>query len=306
MSKKSKSKFVFTDIHGNFDTFMALIDKVAAEGGYTRQYVIANMVVCGDLEDRGPKSAQIIQFCIENNIPVVMGNHEAMMLDHATQSASYYMKQGHFDGFCWTEGALETMESYLYKEENGAGIEETKLNFKMLLDHLAWMRTLPLYIEFPDVFNEEGRYLVISHSQIHNVWNTRDSVERAKELESEYIRISNGFDIKERAEWKKTEQHNELRKKLSKASDKAVAFSKNILWARPYKIKDAGGIYNVHGHTPQQDGPRIRKIYSCVDTGCFYNGERGYDQLSCLQFPEMKVTIHKNIDREKIVRGVYE
>lgn len=44
----------------------------------------------------------------------------------------------------------------------------------------------------------------------------------------------------------------------------------NILWNRNYhKLKDPANIHNVVGHTIFNDGPRLKKIYSNLDTGCF-------------------------------------
>ena len=256
-----KTKFIMSDIHGNYLTMLALVDKVAKEAGVDRQFVIDNLVICGDLQDRGPRSKQIIQFCIDNNIDVAMGNHELMMCDSALAQAGYFAKNRGFDYDMWTvNGGDATMESYILEEDLDNGTVKRTVDMSTLYDHIKWMEKLPYYIEYTDIKNDDGRHLVCSHSQIHNVWKHRASEDKQ---------------LKDR-------------------------FEQEIVWGRPHKVKDNKEIYNVFGHTPQKDGPRIRNNFSNVDTGCFYNGERGYYQLTCLQFPEMEVFSHENIDMEEV------
>jgi len=242
---------ILTDIHGNFNTMMALLDKIPQEEKDK------GIVICGDLVDRGPRSRQIVQWCIDNNIQVVKGNHEVMMVDDAMKEASYYKKNYTFDYFgsggAWVvNGGFETLESYIDTDEDG----RKDINILALHEHIMWMDKLPLYIEFRNIKNEDGRYLVISHSNITNQWKDRDSQDK-----------------------------NRLK-----------YFENAVLWGRPHKIKDVPEIFNVIGHTPQQNGPRIRKTYANIDTGCFYKGEPGYYRLTALQYPEMIVYEQENID----------
>ena len=254
-----KTRFIFTDIHGNFLTFMALIGKVAYEAGVDKQFVVDNMTVCGDLQDRGELSKQVIQFCIDNDVDVAMGNHELMMLDGALRAFSYYTKNGWWGNDMWVQhGGRATMDSYLdivpEWPEHGASVES--FDMTALLAHLKWMKKLPYYIEYPELKTADGRYLVCSHSNIHNVWKHRNSEDK----------------------------------------EKKNSFEEQVVWARPTKVKDCFDIFNVFGHTPQQNGPRIRVPFANIDTGCFYKEEEGYFQLTCLQFPEMKVYSQENID----------
>lgn len=44
-------------------------------------------------------------------------------------------------------------------------------------------------------------------------------------------------------------------------------------------------------------GPRVRKIYACIDTGCFWTRQGdGCGMLTALQYPEMIFYEHENID----------
>ena len=53
------SIWVIGDIHGCFDTFMALVAKLPKD---------AKICLAGDLIDRGPKSRQVVQYVMDNDI----------------------------------------------------------------------------------------------------------------------------------------------------------------------------------------------------------------------------------------------
>ncbi len=245
------------DIHGNFKTFMALLDKIPQEEKDK------GIVVSGDLIDRGPRSRQVVQYCIDNDILVTIGNHEEMMIYSGGQSRwsmpwvqnggdktlrsygtkVYVNKEGIYE-LIDTEEKEKDTQNHIYVRDVTA-IEE----------HLEWMEKLPVYLEFPDIKNDDGRYLVVSHSHIANAWRGIKKY---------------GMNYKRR---------------------------ETILWDRPYKLKNIPDIYNVIGHTPIQNGPKIKKSYANIDTGCYYNKEPGHNILTALQFPEMIIYQQENIDR---------
>lgn len=151
---------IFTDIHGCFLTFKALLAKIPED-------VKANgIVVCGDLIDRGPRSKEVVQYMIDNNIPVVRGNHEEFMIN----GDEYWMQNG----------GLETLRSYGPFTMSGLKNEEDRELFEA---HKKWMSELPYFIEFPELKKDDGRYLVISHSSISRVWKHRDEPERTLEFQ---------------------------------------------------------------------------------------------------------------------------
>ena len=204
------SIYVIGDIHGCFDTFMALIAKLPED---------AKICLVGDLIDRGPKSRQVVQYVIDNKIDCVQGNHEDMMVEQPVY---------------WPlNGGMETLESYADSSEDRMkedGIH-LRLDKKLFKKHQKWMTKLPVYIEYPEVKNGDGRYLVVSHSILHDVWKLKDTTE----------------------EYKKEQ------------------FRRTAMWSRDFHVVDNPDIYNVIGHTPQEFEPHITKIYSNIDTGCCYN-----------------------------------
>lgn len=107
---------VIGDIAGNFNTLMALIEKMP-EG---------EVLCTGDLIDRGPRSDMVLDWFMENG-RAIMGNHEHMMLNHHDETG--YYEQG----------------LWLY---NGGGATAKKYDWAPLPNKvLNWVSSLPLYLE---------------------------------------------------------------------------------------------------------------------------------------------------------------
>lgn len=241
---------IIGDVHGNFDTLQALLAGIPeGEKGH----------VCfvGDLIDRGPKSREVVEFVkagVEAGVfSCVKGNHEIMMIEEG--------ENPRFSGIWISNGGLECLNSYndtvRDNDLEGYSLPYRKMNDKLLKDHIEWMKNLPLFVEFPDLKNADGRHLVVSHSSISRVWK-----------------------------W------SEERRKTQ-----AQLFQDTIVWNRQPPI-DVKEIYNVIGHTPLENGPRITKCYANVDTGCFYK-HAGYGVLTALHWPSMKVYQQANIDQPR-------
>jgi len=220
---------------------MALLNKIPQEEKDK------GIVICGDLVDRGLRSMQVVQWCIDNRIPVVRGNHEQMMIDNTDKEGITLRTYAD-----WTQnGGWRTFSSYFgeYGELRDGQTE------KLFLEHVEWMKQLPYYLEFKDVKNDKNEYLLITHSSAAAVWKWSD--ERRKQFSGQF----NDF----------------------------------LMWSRPNLIRPIPGIYNVFGHTPRKDGPRIKSCYSNIDTGCCYL-DQGYGVLTALQYPDMIVYSQENID----------
>lgn len=137
---------VIGDIHGCFDTLLALLAQIPEEDK------AKGICFAGDLIDRGPRSAQVIQYAIDNNIHVVKGNHEDMF-QYAFQESP---GGGHRTNFL-LNGGQQTIRSY---ETYGDQKEE------MLNKHLEYVKALPIYLEFKEIKDINNRYLLISHSNM--------------------------------------------------------------------------------------------------------------------------------------------
>jgi len=139
---------VLTDIHGCFEEMKELIES------YPKEYTF---VICGDLCDRGVDTYSVIDYCRTNNIMFVKGNHDDWFVSwYEHLLISYWLDYG----------GMETLQSYT----------KTPERLLRLPQHIQWLSNLPLYIEFKDVVDDQGRYLVVSHSNISNVWHRRNDI----------------------------------------------------------------------------------------------------------------------------------
>jgi serine/threonine protein phosphatase 1 len=217
------------DVHGCFDTLVALIDKCPKDDQFC---------FVGDLIDRGPQSRRVVDLILEHGWLCVMGNHERMALESGIGRSQYRL---------WMlNGGEQTRLSY-------DAAPSYQANPQKWLDHLRWMARLPSYIEFKDIHRSDGRHLLVSHAGFH--------------LSSDGT--------------------------LDTAMREQVA-NDEVLWGREH-IHDYQQVFQVIGHTPIADGPRIEGHFANIDTGAFYNSEP-FGVLTALQFPEMRVYTQPNVD----------
>jgi serine/threonine protein phosphatase 1 len=72
---------IFGDVHGALDQLERLYKML-------ENYSLDAVEHCGDLIDRGPDPAGVIQFCRENSISGVLGNHESVILQYPTREGN--------------------------------------------------------------------------------------------------------------------------------------------------------------------------------------------------------------------------
>ena len=70
-------------------------------------------------------------------------------------------------------------------------------------------------------------------------------------------------------------------------------FKRHLLSGRGDEMQ-VEGIFNVYGHTPVKE-VKFYKNSADIDTGCVFN-EVGYDKLSALEFPSMKIYTQRNVE----------
>lgn len=125
---------LISDIHGCFVTLTKLLSQFPGEQVY----------FLGDLIDRGPDSAAVVRYAMENKILTLMGNHEQLCL------SAYNRRAG---------------ESYRTWINNGGHTTEKSFGGKVPSDVLDWMEKLPLFIQF------EPEGLLLSHTGWGNCGN---------------------------------------------------------------------------------------------------------------------------------------
>jgi serine/threonine protein phosphatase 1 len=119
-------RIIIGDVHGHYDALKALLDKIALNREDELYFL-------GDLIDRGPQSADVVDFVYQNNYPCLLGNHEQMLLDAVGYGAiSSQLLQG------WLySGGYSTLVSY---------------NHNIPQEHIDWMKALPTYLDLGDIW----------------------------------------------------------------------------------------------------------------------------------------------------------
>ena len=138
------SSYVIGDVQGCFDELMLLLDKINFDSNNDE------LIFAGDLINRGPKSLEVLEFCLENkkSIEIVLGNHDIYLLYLIHQNKKNYQL---------------------------APILESKNRKKFF----RWLIEKPLMLERKNNKNEK---FIISHAGIPHIWDLED----ARKLNEEY------------------------------------------------------------------------------------------------------------------------
>ena len=137
--------WVIGDVHGHFDSMLNLIENMNLGNG-------DQVLILGDLVDRGPKSSDIIDYVLQNeHVHAIMGNHEQMMYTSSTTDDVYAR-------YAWRNkawGGLATLQSYpeMIVQEN----------------HLKFIRDLPLEV------------VLKGHRMVHAGYDTNSPIEEQNE-----------------------------------------------------------------------------------------------------------------------------
>ena len=138
--------YVIGDVQGCFDELMLLLDKINFDSNNDE------LIFAGDLINRGPKSLEVLEFCLENkkSIEIVLGNHDIYLLYLIHQNKKNYQL---------------------------APILESKNRKKFF----RWLIEKPLMLERKNNKNEK---FIISHAGIPHIWDLED----ARKLNEEYLK----------------------------------------------------------------------------------------------------------------------
>ena len=146
--------YLIGDVHGCYKTLCALIDRLPCS---------ADSKICfvGDLIDRGNGSFEVVQLSIQRGYAAVMGNHEYRLLQH--KDAFLRGEMPNDPRWFFLNGGAQTFASY------------AKASRAQKLAHIEFLSNLPLYLEFDEPKNAQGRRLVVSHSAAGRMWPLRNS-----------------------------------------------------------------------------------------------------------------------------------
>lgn len=157
---KNKTIAVIGGIHGCYDELHDLYSGILKHTDLV--YTV------GDLIDRGPDSKQVIQFCIDNNIKSVMGNHEAILLK-AINKPRYKEYRGYDTNLeNWRfNGGNRTIKSYI--GDSGTNFKNFVKEFKET-GHFEFVSNLPLKIELENCIITHGGIVTNAHPE-NVLWN---------------------------------------------------------------------------------------------------------------------------------------
>ena len=116
------------DVHGHYDGLISLLEG-ASPNSEDQIYFV------GDLIDRGPQSAQVVDFVRQEGYPCVLGNHEQLLLNAFSQERL----NGHALHSWLYSGGQATLTSYDSDRD-------------LLHEHLDWLRSLPIYLDLGDIW----------------------------------------------------------------------------------------------------------------------------------------------------------
>lgn len=165
--------YIIGDVHGCYRSLLALIEQLPHKFD-------SKICFVGDLIDRGPASADVVEFVRARGYDAVMGNHEKRFVSNA-KTALRCAKTGKFTSSNDPYAFFSLDESWLFNN----GGEATLASYyrhggaRQCKEHLRFVSRLPIYLEY-DLRDESGRVLVVSHSAVGRAWGIRHDAERAK------------------------------------------------------------------------------------------------------------------------------
>lgn len=147
--------YAIGDIHGRDDLFAELLDRIDQDEA-DRPPLPRMLILLGDLMDRGPQSAQVIERAMEmartdGNIRFIKGNHEEIFVAAARGDAR---AAGLFRRF----GGVETLASYGLPPDDSAPMEDGALA-QWMLAHIP-RDPIDFLDGFPDTLTV-GDYLFV-------------------------------------------------------------------------------------------------------------------------------------------------
>lgn len=133
------STYVVGDIHGHFDEWIELKNKIESKDSNAR------FILVGDIVDRGPKPIYMLEWCINNitsdgKYQMVIGNHED---EKITWMENYFNAKKKYSGLL--EVNLDTVRPDRYNFVDN--LKASNIDDKTIRKYLNWMKSLDYYKE---------------------------------------------------------------------------------------------------------------------------------------------------------------
>ncbi|MBS6152363.1 MAG: metallophosphoesterase [Campylobacter gracilis] len=165
--------YIIGDVHGCYRSLLALIEQLPRKFD-------SKICFVGDLIDRGPASADVVELVRTRGYDAVMGNHERRFIRNA-KTALRCAKTGKFTSSNDPYAFFSLDESWLFNNGGKATLASYYRHggMKQCKEHLRFVSRLPIYLEY-DLRDESGRALVVLHSAVGRAWGIRHDAERTK------------------------------------------------------------------------------------------------------------------------------
>lgn len=179
--------YIIGDIHGCIKTLKKIISLTEKN---------STIFCLGDLTDKGPSSAEVLDFIIENKIKTIKGNHEIFFETYIP----LYLIGENIKESNWYKlwGGNSTIESYkIYP----LGKRKEKM-----IEHLDFIKNLPLYREI-NIIDENHKTAFLSHGFALPYYNDIENILKDKKtskaiysnrLYGEYFDIKKDYELLEK------------------------------------------------------------------------------------------------------------
>ena len=263
-------KFIIADVHGCFDTLMALLEKLPPEANSS------NIIFLGDLVDRGPKNRDVINFVKDGGYDCVQGNHEELMIDAVDNYIEYDtpLSWGNWS----SNGGNKTFMEY-------SGYTEAEDDIDGLIKDAEWMKTLPRLLIYEKELDERDRKLIISHAPCldylrHYLEYLEEDPDGIQTGHHEMLLI-----------WNRTVPKQNQKEYFNVTGHNIID---NFIYDRDGKL-----LIDEKVITPENIVLDMDKGFAAIDNGAFIENDKSpyRGKLTCLEYPSMKVYQQDNIGR---------
>jgi len=118
-------RYFISDIHGEYDLFLKLLDKIGFSDGDT-------MYILGDMTDKGEQSVRLVDFVRQTpNMTAILGNHEFAFVKY------YHGLMRSFQSGDDADAVLDKLREYFPRRDGE----------KLSWDTVDYIESLPYYIE---------------------------------------------------------------------------------------------------------------------------------------------------------------
>ena len=160
-----RKHYIIGDIHGEYQTLLALVSKLPKE---------AKLIFVGDYISRGKESKEVMAFVKEHAFCAIKGNHEEYLLKFGSLFLEIVENPIKNSSPIWVCKMLHsTLRSFGLLSQNGCQIIKNEEGLKELKEAMKWVESLPIYYEF-GYLKGYSLPVVVTHASVEKYWLFKD------------------------------------------------------------------------------------------------------------------------------------